>query len=52
MGFEVLSKGEGQVAAWWPKNLAKVKKRLLSFSCGTNKAMWVMLMWRIKSFER
>ena len=52
MGFEVLSKGEGQVSVWWLKNLAKVKKRSLSFSCGTNQAMKVMLMWRIKSFER
>jgi hypothetical protein len=24
--FVVLSKGEGQVMAWWPKNLATVKK--------------------------
>ena len=48
-GFEVLSKGEGQVMAWWPKNLARVKKKVLTFSSGTNQAMMVMLMWRIKS---
>ena len=27
-GFEVLSKGEGQATAWWPKNLARVKKEV------------------------
>ena len=30
--FEVLSKGEGQVTAWWPRNLARVKKEVLAFS--------------------
>ena len=30
--FEVLSKGEGQAMAWWPKNLARVKKEVLVFS--------------------
>jgi hypothetical protein len=30
--FEVLSKGEGQAMAWRPKNLAKVKKKVISFS--------------------
>ena len=48
-GFEVLSKGEGQAIAWQPKNLARVKKEVLAFSWGTNQAMMVMLMWRIKS---
>ena len=48
-GFEVLSKGEGQVTAWWPKNLDRVKKEVLAFSWGTNLAMKVILMWRIKS---
>ena len=48
-GFEVLSKGEGQATAWRPKNLARVKKEVLAFSWGTNQAMMVMLMWRIKS---
>ena len=48
-GFEVLSKGEGQAMAWGPKNLARVKKEVLAFSWGTNQAMMVMLMWRIKS---
>ena len=47
-GFEVLSKGEGQVTAWWPKNLDRVKKEVLAFSWGANQAMMVM-MWRIKS---
>ena len=48
-GFEVLSKGEGQPTAWQPKNLARVKKEVLAFSWGTNQAMMVMSMWRIKS---
>ena len=48
-GFEVLSKGEGQATAWWPKNLARVKKKVLAFSWGTNQAMMAMFMWRIKS---
>ena len=48
-GFEVLSKGEGQVTAWWPRNLARVKKKVLAFSWGTNQATMVILMWRIKS---
>ena len=48
-GFEVLSKSEGQATAWWPKNLARVKKEVLAFSWGTNQAMKVILMWRIKS---
>ena len=48
-GFKVLSKGEGQATAWWPKNLAKVKKEVLAFSWGTNQATMVILMWRIKS---
>ena len=30
--FEVLSKGEGQVMAWRPRNLARVKKKVLAFS--------------------
>ena len=48
-GFEVLSKGEGQVTVWRPKNQARVKKEVLAFSWGTNQAMMVILMWRIKS---
>ena len=48
-GFEVLSKGEGQATAWRLQNLARVKKEVLAFSWGTNQAMMVMLMWRIKS---
>ena len=48
-GFEVLSKGEGQATAWWPKNLARVKKEVLAFSWGANQAMMAMFMWRIKS---
>ena len=48
-GFEVLSKGEGQATAWWPKNLARVKKKVLAFSRGTNQATILILMWRIKS---
>ena len=48
-GFEVLSKCEGQATAWWPKNLARLKKEVLAFSWGTNQAMMVMSMWRIKS---
>ena len=48
-GFEVLSKGEGQAMAWRPRNLARVKKKVLAFSWGTNQAMMVILMWRIKS---
>jgi len=31
-GFEVLSKGEGQVTAWRSRNLASVKKEVLAFS--------------------
>jgi hypothetical protein len=34
------------VVTWCLKNLAKGKKRVLLFSCGTNQAMRVMLMWR------
>ena len=48
-GFEVLSKDEGQATAWRPKNLARVKKKVLAFSWGTNQATMVILMWRIKS---
>ena len=48
-GFKVLSKGEGQALTWRPKNLARVKKKVIAFSCGTNQAMMVILMWRIKS---
>jgi len=48
-GFEVLSKGEGQATTWRSKNLARVKKEVLVFSRGTNQAMKVILMWRIKS---
>ena len=48
-GFEVLSKVEGQAMAWRLKNLARVKKEVLAFSWGTNQAMKVILMWRIKS---
>ena len=48
-GFEVLSKGEEQATAWRPKNLARVKKEVVAFSWGSNQAMMVMLMWRIKS---
>ena len=48
-GFEVLSKGEGQATAWRPKNLATVQKGVLAFSWGTNQAMMVILLWRIKS---
>ena len=48
-GFEVLSKGEGQATAWWPRNLARVKKKVLAFSWGTNQAMMATFMWRIKS---
>ena len=48
-GFEVLSKGEGQAMAWWPKNLARVKKKALAFSWSTNQAMMIILRWRIKS---
>ena len=47
--FEVLSKGEGQATTWRAKNLARVKKKVLAFSWGTNQAMMIMLMWRIKS---
>ena len=43
------SKGEGQATAWRPKNLARVKKKVLAFSWGTNQAMMFMFMWRIKS---
>ena len=48
-GFEVLSNGEGQAIVWRLKNLARVKKEVLAFSGGTNQAMKVILMWRIKS---
>ena len=51
-GFEVLSKGEGQATAWRPKNLARVKKKVLAFSWGTNQAKMVILMWRIKSIMK
>ena len=47
-GFEVLSKGEGQATVWRSKNLARVKKKVLAFSWGTNQAMMVILIWRIK----
>ena len=30
--FEVLSMGDGQATAWWPRNLARVKKKVLAFS--------------------
>ena len=40
-GFEVLSKGEGQAMAWQPRNLARVKKKVLAFSQGTNQIMLV-----------
>ena len=42
-GFEVLSKGEGQVMAWRSKNLARVKKKVLAFSQGTNQIILVIL---------
>ena len=29
--FEVLSKGEEQATAWQPKNLGRVKKKVLAF---------------------
>ena len=29
-GFKVLIKGEGQAMAWRPKNLARVKKKVLA----------------------
>jgi hypothetical protein len=48
-GFEVLSKGEGQAMAWGSRNLAKVKKEVLTFSHGTNQIMLVISKWRIKS---
>ena len=48
-GFEVPSKGEGQAMAWRSKNLARVKKKVLVFSWGSNQTMMVMSMWRIKS---
>ena len=51
-GFEALSKGEGQATAWRPKNLARVKKKVLAFSWGTNQAKMVILMWRIKSIMK
>ena len=51
-GFEVLSKGEGQATAWWPRNLARVKKKVLAFSWDTNQAKMVILMWRIKSIMK
>ena len=47
--LEVLNKGKGQATAWWTKNLARVKKEVLTFSWGTNQALMVMSMWRIKS---
>ena len=47
-GFEVLSKGEGQAIAWWQKNLARAKKKVLAFSYGTNQTLKVTLKWRIK----
>ena len=28
-GFEVLSKGEGRATAWWPKNLARWRRKYL-----------------------
>ena len=47
-GLEVLSKGEGQVTAWWSKNLARVKKKVLAFSWGINQAIIITLKWGIK----
>ena len=47
-GFEVLSKGEGQVMARRPRNLAMVKKEVLHL-VGTNQIMTDTLKWRIKS---
>ena len=44
-GFEVLSKSEGQATAWRPRNLARMKKRVLAFSWGTNQTMMVTLKW-------
>jgi hypothetical protein len=38
-GFEVLSKGEGQEMTRRLKNSAKVKRKVLAFSQGTNQAM-------------
>jgi len=49
-GFEVLSKGEGQAIARWPRNLARVKKEVLAFSWGTNRTLMVTFKWRIKSW--
>ena len=49
--FEVLSKGEGQAMAWRPRNLARVKKKVLAFSWGTNQTLMVTLKWRIKCSE-
>jgi len=49
-GFEVLSKGEGQATAWWPRNLAMVKKKVFAFSRSTNQTMMVISKWRIKSW--
>ena len=42
-GFEVLSKGEGQVTAWRLRNLDRVKKEVLAFSQGTNQTMLITL---------
>jgi hypothetical protein len=38
--FEVLSKGEGQATTWWPRNLARVKKEVLTFSQSLIKTYW------------
>ena len=41
---------QGKAAtAWRPNNLARVKKKVLTFSWTTNQAMMVILRWRIKS---
>ena len=37
--------------AWRLKNLAKVKKKVIALSWGTNQDMMTMLMWRIKLLE-
>jgi hypothetical protein len=42
-GFEVLSKGEGQATAWCSRNLARVKKKVLAFSQGTNQTILVIV---------
>ena len=47
-GFEVVSNGEGQAMALQPKNLARVKKKVLAFSWGINQAIIITLKWGIK----